>query len=94
MRPCLQPHVAEAATARGRGCNRTWQVRAKSPRSGRAETAQLLRAVEEAAVAGVGGEVMKEAREVLRGTLTLRLTRTLTLPLRLPLPLPLPLPLL
>ena len=30
-------------------------VRAKSPRSGRAETAQLLRAVEEAAAAGVSG---------------------------------------
>ena len=44
------------------------QVRAKSPRGGRAETAQLQRAVEEAAAAGVSGEVMKEAREVLRGT--------------------------
>ena len=32
------------------------QVRAKSPRSGRAETAQLLRAVEEAAAAGVGAK--------------------------------------
>ena len=44
------------------------QVRAKSPRSGRAETAQLLRAVEEAAAAGVSGEVMSEARALLRGT--------------------------
>ena len=40
-------------------------VRAKSPRSGRAETAQLMKAVEEAAAVGVRSKAMEEARELL-----------------------------
>eukprot|EP00964_Phaeocystis_antarctica_P107718 scaffold72388_cov75-Phaeocystis_antarctica.AAC.3 len=40
-------------------------VRAKSPRSGRAETAQLMTAVEEAAAVGVSSKAMEEARELL-----------------------------
>ena len=40
-------------------------VRVKSPQSGRAETEQLIKAVEEAAAVGVSSKAMEEARELL-----------------------------